>query len=1051
MHYFLHIQYSKLTQAVVCGLVFCLSLSRALAQTPTLPTVPATCDYATAPATITLSVSAEPVGFSKNYLLVDMVSGKIVATNPTSPTFTAIPQGIYYAVGAYYTTGSAIHNDAVGKLISDVYVDGFNEACLKYSTAVAVKVCTTSCDYTNAPATISFTSNPSSTVGVSTKYVLVDEATNKIVQVSNTASFTAVLGGSYSVVAVYYINSLALAVGDVLYDKTTNDANCVGVSNTIHYRVCVCVAGTVAPALSTTSLPVICPANTANLSAITASNLPVGAVLEWHTAAVPTSANKVANASAVPQGMYYAVFFDSNLNCYSPATTFTVTDCDRDFDGIVDSVDSDDDGDGILDAVEDTCNLLFENFGANTSIALPTSTILVTGAEAGIYNTVPVNGVAYIAGGLDHTPNDVNGNMLLVSNVATAKVVYSKTITGLTVGSTYNFSAWLTNPVTSGFLPPNVTLRAYDQSNNLIGSVNTGNIPSGSYTWTKYGFNITAPTTSVRVEVYTNASGVVANNFSGEDFVLDDITFAPTVCDADGDGIANSLDLDADNDGIPDNIEAQATASYVAPSGFDTDGDGLDNAYEGAGNAGLTPVNTEGADNPDFIDTDSDNAQGNDTNESGIVLDGVDSDHDGLDDAVDTNDAVWGPVNSNGTSNINSGGLLTAYPNNGTQVYWRLNTTPPLPNITASAGSVYNDNGAGGGIANDCVKNGTEATTTLPANTFYINLVQGSTVVQSSPVAANGSYLLTGISDGSYQLIITNSATATTVVMPTGWALVSGTGIASIQVTTGVITPSTAPAFCLKQVVDITGTPGSIFNDNGSGTGIAGNCIKDGTEGTATLPTGLFINLVQGGLVVKSSPVAANGSYSFTGVNNGTYSAVLTTSNTSVTAALPAGWAFASGTGTSVVSVSNGALVGSAPSFCIRQILNITVPAGTVYVDNGIGGGTAFNCVKDGTEGATPIPANTFWINLVQGSVVVKSSVIATDGSYTLSGVFDGTYTVVITTNPTSTTTAMPTNWELSSGTGSATITVTNGVVSPATPTAFCLKNCVFTLPTLNK
>ena len=37
------------------------------------------------------------------------------------------------------------------------------------------------------------------------------------------------------------------------------------------------------------------------------------------------------------------------------------------------------------------------------------------------------------------------------------------------------------------------------------------------------------------------------------------------------------------------------------------------------------------------------------------------------------------------------------------------------------------------------------------------------------------------------------------------------------------------------------------------------------------------------------------------------------------------------------------------------------------------------------------------------------------------------------------------------SGTGNATITITNGVVAPNTPTSFCLKNCVFTLPTLNK
>jgi hypothetical protein len=208
---------------------------------------------------------------------------------------------------------------------------------------------------------------------------------------------------------------------------------------------------------------------------------------------------------------------------------------------------------------------------------------------------------------------------------------------------------------------------------------------------------------------------------------------------------------------------------------------------------------------------------------------------------------------------------------------------------------------------------------------------------------------------------------------------------------------------------------------------------------------------LSGSTVVKSSPVAADGSYSLTGIGNGSYTAVLTTSNISTTSMLPFGWLMSAGTGSVVVTVTNGALVGTAPSFCIRQVANITAPAGTAFVDNGVGGGTAFNCIKDGNEGTTALPANTFWVNLVEGGIVKKSSVVATDGSYAMSGVFDGTYTVVITTGPTAIGSAMPTNWELSSGSGTATITITNGVVAPNTPTSFCLKNCVFTLPTLNK
>jgi len=110
------------------------------------------------------------------------------------------------------------------------------------------------------------------------------------------------------------------------------------------------------------------------------------------------------------------------------------------------------------------------------------------------------------------------------------------------------------------------------------------------------------------------------------------------VGDTDGDGIINNLDLDADNDGIPDNIEGQTTTGYIVPGNVDSDGNGLDDVYEsvpGAGE-GVTPENTDGLDNPDYLDTNSDNDGGDDTTEAGLTLAGVDTDGDGLDDNIDT-------------------------------------------------------------------------------------------------------------------------------------------------------------------------------------------------------------------------------------------------------------------------------------------------------------------------------------------------------------------------------------------------------------------------------
>ncbi|QXP72040.1 T9SS type A sorting domain-containing protein [Polaribacter sp. R2A056_3_33] len=139
-------------------------------------------------------------------------------------------------------------------------------------------------------------------------------------------------------------------------------------------------------------------------------------------------------------------------------------------------------------------------------------------------------------------------------------------------------------------------------------------------------------------------------------------TIVPT--STDGDGISDYLDLDSDNDGIPDNIEAQTTTGYVAPSGKDTDNDGLDDAYDpdctGSNCSGVTgvlivPVDTDGDDTADYLDLDSDNDDVFDVIESGSGLandgDGVvtgDVDSNGLVDEAETGDTDQGYSDVNG-------------------------------------------------------------------------------------------------------------------------------------------------------------------------------------------------------------------------------------------------------------------------------------------------------------------------------------------------------------------------------------------------------------------
>jgi gliding motility-associated-like protein len=108
----------------------------------------------------------------------------------------------------------------------------------------------------------------------------------------------------------------------IFYDPTNTCYANNGVATTkidVVIRNCntPCNAGEVAPKLNTNAVSNTCPSTTADLTNVLASNLPSGAVLQWHTASPSTAANKVANASQVGAGTYYAVFYDATNNCYS--------------------------------------------------------------------------------------------------------------------------------------------------------------------------------------------------------------------------------------------------------------------------------------------------------------------------------------------------------------------------------------------------------------------------------------------------------------------------------------------------------------------------------------------------------------------------------------------------------------------------------------------------------------------------------------------------------------------------------------------------------------
>ena len=175
---------------------------------------------------------------------------------------------------------------------------------------------------------------------------------------------------------------------------------------------------------------------------------------------------------------------------------------------------------------------------------------------------------------------------------------------------------------------------------------------------TSAGF-VAPPTTDIAIAV--GANGL----FDIYEAVADDGTpiFSPINTDVASEVsiTPDYLDIDSDNDGIPDNVEAQTTLGYTAPSG--TIGlNGVDVNYENNDTftaIGLDPNNHDGTDLPDYRDTDSDNDGTNDESESGITPNGGfgDADGDGLLDtwegsdatageAYDVNDEIDDPVNN---------------------------------------------------------------------------------------------------------------------------------------------------------------------------------------------------------------------------------------------------------------------------------------------------------------------------------------------------------------------------------------------------------------------
>ncbi|RED93359.1 T9SS type A sorting domain-containing protein [Marinoscillum furvescens] len=156
--------------------------------------------------------------------------------------------------------------------------------------------------------------------------------------------------------------------------------------------------------------------------------------------------------------------------------------------------------------------------------------------------------------------------------------------------------------------------------------------------------------------------------------------------DTDGDGILDFLDLDSDSDGISDLLEAggnDANGDGMLDAFGDTDGDGLGNTVDSDNGGTALPVpNTDAADGPDYIDTDSED-DGNPDFYEGFYEQAPNAHQSSYASRVSDYNATTGSGNTYSTADIS--------PANGTPDYLDDSDGDGIPNLLDPQSAFYFD------------------------------------------------------------------------------------------------------------------------------------------------------------------------------------------------------------------------------------------------------------------------------------------------------------------------------------------------------------------------
>ncbi|TKK68299.1 gliding motility-associated C-terminal domain-containing protein [Ilyomonas limi] len=162
----------------------------------------------------------------------------------------------------------------------------------------------------------------------------------------------------------------------------------------------------------------------------------------------------------------------------------------------------------------------------------------------------------------DHTPNDINGMMMIINASQDPGDFYVDTVRGLCSNTTYEFASWIMNILATGSFCyangtiPNITFSIENTDGSLIAKYNTGDIKATAFAqWQQFGFFFTNSNNSdIVLRLTNNGPGGCGN-----DLALDDITFRPC-------GPAVTAFIKGDNNSADSNICQGTAANLVLES-----------------------------------------------------------------------------------------------------------------------------------------------------------------------------------------------------------------------------------------------------------------------------------------------------------------------------------------------------------------------------------------------------------------------------------------------------------------------------------------------------